>query len=377
MHLRSTAVSALLVLAPLASAHGILVNPAPREGQGIAPGPKFAVFPPPADLMALCGSNNNAGPVSATFTAGETVPVKWAVTIGHVSAPGVTISIKYNPNDPFEVLAKGLDVDTLTASVKLPADKFSENAVLQWTWASQEDGGFYLECADIAVKPAAKAPEAPKPPVTEAPAPKPPVVEAPAPKPPVVEVPAPKPPVVEAPAPKPPVVEAPAPKPPVVEAPAPPVVEAPAPKPPVVDAPVPSPPVVIASAPEAPVVVAASQTTSAVETGASSAPTAEATGVAEADLPDCIPEPVQSPSQEPVKAPAPEYPGPEPAMPETENTLPKPSESAPGPAYPQTVPETTGSASTEQPVFSSAFSSKAVTGVLSAFGAGIAALALL
>ncbi|KAI8591995.1 hypothetical protein BDZ88DRAFT_459055 [Geranomyces variabilis] len=349
MHLTPTAVSAALLLAPLVAAHGILVSPAPRAGQGIAPGPKFAIFPPPADLMALCGNNNNPGPVSATFTAGESIPVKWQITIPHVSKPGVTISIKYNPGDKFEALASGLDVNSVTSTVKLPADKASDNAVLQWTWASEEDGGFYLECADIAIKPAATAP--PK-------APEPPVVAAPAP--------APEPPVV---------VAAPAPEPPVV------VAAPPAPEPPVVAAPAPEPPVVVAAqpAPEPPVVVAAPTATAATETSVPSAPIAEApvlatpaatpavgaTGATEPPLPDCIPEPVES-----APAPAPGMPG-MPDMPDMPASM--PTNSAPAAEYPQTAPAPTGSTSTEQQIFSAAFSNKVVSGVASALVAGVAA----
>ncbi|KAJ3139839.1 hypothetical protein HDU90_008737 [Geranomyces variabilis] len=372
MHLTPTAVSAALLLAPLVAAHGILVSPAPRAGQGIAPGPKFAIFPPPADLMALCGNNNNPGPVSATFTAGESIPVKWQITIPHVSKPGVTISIKYNPGDKFEALASGLDVNSVTSTVKLPADKASDNAVLQWTWASEEDGGFYLECADIAIKPAATAPpKAPEPPVVAAP--------APAPEPPVVvAAPAPEPPVVVAapPAPEPPVVAAPAPEPPVV-------VAAPAPEPPVVVAaqPAPEPPVVVAAqpAPEPPVVVAAPTATAATETSVPSAPIAEApvlatpaatpavgaTGATEPPLPDCIPEPVES-----APAPAPGMPG-MPDMPDMPASM--PTNSAPAAEYPQTAPAPTGSTSTEQQIFSAAFSNKVVSGVASALVAGVAA----
>ncbi|KAJ3155640.1 hypothetical protein HDU89_006614 [Geranomyces variabilis] len=351
MHFTPTAVSAALLLAPLVAAHGILVSPAPRAGQGVAPGPKFAIFPPPADLMALCGNNNNAGPVSATFTAGESIPVKWQITIPHVSKPGVTISIKYNPGDRFEALASGLDVNSVTSTVKLPADKASDNAVLQWTWASEEDGGFYLECADIAIKPAAAAPpKTPEPPV---------VVAAPAPEVPVV--------VAAPPAPEPPVVAAPAPEAPVV-------VAAPAPEAPVV--------VTAQPAPEPPVVVAAPTATAATETSAPSAPTAEApvvdlpaappavgaTGATEPPLPDCIPEPVES-----APAPAPGMPSmPDmPAMPALPASM--PTNSAPAAEYPQTAPAPTGSTSTEQ-IFSAAFSNKVVSGVASALVAGVAVL---
>ncbi|KAJ3168479.1 hypothetical protein HDU88_001361 [Geranomyces variabilis] len=353
MHLTPTAVSAALLLAPLVAAHGILVSPAPRAGQGIAPGPKFAIFPPPADLMALCGNNNNPGPVSATFTAGESIPVKWQITIPHVSKPGVTISIKYNPGDKFEALASGLDVNSVTSTVKLPADKASDNAVLQWTWASEEDGGFYLECADIAIKPAATAPpKAPEPPV---------VVAAPAPEPPVV--------VAAPPTPEPHVVVAA----PTATA----ATETSAPSAPTAEA-----PVVVAAPPasEPPVVVAAPTATAATETSAPSAPTAEApvvampaappavgaTGATEAPLPDCVPEPVES-----APASAPGMPG-MPDMPAMPASM--PTNSAPAAEYPQTAPAPTGSTSTEQEIYSAAFSNRVVSGVASALVAGVAAL---
>ncbi|TPX60865.1 hypothetical protein SpCBS45565_g07382 [Spizellomyces sp. 'palustris'] len=135
----------------LVDGHAILVDPKPRAGQGLAPGPKFANFPPTAAQLAGCG-NSTAGAISKTLTAGKNFTVKWAVTIPHISAPGVRLSIQWAPGEPWQILGNGLDVSTNGTSVALPAGKSSNAAVLQWMWASQEDGGFYLECADVAVK---------------------------------------------------------------------------------------------------------------------------------------------------------------------------------------------------------------------------------
>ncbi|KNC96330.1 uncharacterized protein SPPG_08233 [Spizellomyces punctatus DAOM BR117] len=146
----------------LVDGHAILVDPKPRAGQGLAPGPKFGNFPPTAEQLAGC-ANSTAGPISKTLTAGQNIDVKWAVTIPHVSAPGVRLAIQWAPGQAFQVLANGLDVSKNGSSVALPAGKTSNAAVLQWMWASQEDGGFYLECSDVAVKALQDGPGAPGP----------------------------------------------------------------------------------------------------------------------------------------------------------------------------------------------------------------------
>ncbi|KAJ3089332.1 hypothetical protein HK102_006631 [Quaeritorhiza haematococci] len=151
-----TASAVLLSSATLASGHALMVDPPPRNVPDMRqePGGKLTPFPPPANLLNSC--NTQAGPTTpgdavATFTAGQTVTVRWKISIPHRSDPGVRIAVRYGETENFEVLADNIDVNTLSADVQLPAGKTSQNAVIQWIWASQEDGGFYLGCSDVAI----------------------------------------------------------------------------------------------------------------------------------------------------------------------------------------------------------------------------------
>lgn len=147
--------------------HGKMLYPAPRAGSGArtATGTKIAIFPVPADLANSCGGTQNSDPgplaVQATFQSSSSINVVWQTTITHVSAPGVRIAIRYTPSDNFSdsenILANGLDVGSSAgtgchnATVQLDG-RTSDAAVLQWIWASQADGGFYISCADVKVQ---------------------------------------------------------------------------------------------------------------------------------------------------------------------------------------------------------------------------------
>ncbi|KAJ3078637.1 hypothetical protein HK102_004349 [Quaeritorhiza haematococci] len=143
-------------------AHGLLAFPPPRNdpGMSVAPGEKIARFPPPADILNSCHTST-PGPIAATLTAGQAVNVRWDITIPHPSAPGVRIAFARAPGANFEVLAEGVDVNLNAYEVRLPADVTSPNAIIQWVWASETDGGFYLGCSDVAITAQAAAPAAP------------------------------------------------------------------------------------------------------------------------------------------------------------------------------------------------------------------------
>ena len=48
------------------------------------------------------------------------------------------------------VLQDNINVNDLKTIVSLPPNK-SGPAVIQWSWASEEDGGFYMACSDIMI----------------------------------------------------------------------------------------------------------------------------------------------------------------------------------------------------------------------------------
>eukprot|EP01119_Soliformovum_irregulare_P008263 TRINITY_DN21391_c0_g1_i1.p1 TRINITY_DN21391_c0_g1~~TRINITY_DN21391_c0_g1_i1.p1 ORF type:complete len:214 (+),score=52.57 TRINITY_DN21391_c0_g1_i1:34-642(+) len=147
--------SIVLILALVSSvaAHGILACPKPRAGfMGTTPGLKLTPRPPSAAKLQDC-EGTQPGNITATYTAGSTIKVTWDNTIDHPSSPGVRIAFAPAPGAAFQVLsAFGNDIgpegcNSLT--VTLP-NTVSKNAILQWIWDSESDGGYYLGCADIA-----------------------------------------------------------------------------------------------------------------------------------------------------------------------------------------------------------------------------------
>ncbi|KAJ3123119.1 hypothetical protein HK098_002162 [Nowakowskiella sp. JEL0407] len=149
-------------LASLVSGHAVLVSPPPRDGDEKEPGLKIANFPVREDQLQQCvGVGKDVGPVKATFNEGGDVLVKWKITIPHKSDPGVRVAIQY-PGEQFSLLTENVDVNLNQVSVKLPAGK-SGQAILQWLWASQADGGFYMACSDINVKAKSESPASPSP----------------------------------------------------------------------------------------------------------------------------------------------------------------------------------------------------------------------
>jgi len=136
--------------------HGILSCPPARVGQNSGNGIKLYPEPPTAQQTDACDVSVQ-GSITATYKAGASILVSWQTTILHTSYPGVRVAVQYNSTDSFNnnVLANfGTDIGVQglnTIEVMLPANKTSNNAIIQWIWASQEDGGFYLGCADVQI----------------------------------------------------------------------------------------------------------------------------------------------------------------------------------------------------------------------------------
>ena len=51
----------------------------------------------------------------------------------------------------WQVLKEGIDASDESVLVQLPEDKSCNNCVLQWLWEAVEDGGHYVQCADMAI----------------------------------------------------------------------------------------------------------------------------------------------------------------------------------------------------------------------------------
>ena len=140
--------------------HAILTSPTPRrtgntsfEGLGI----KVVNFPMTDLQKSGCLDSVPIAPTS-TFAANANIDVNWEITLPHTSDPGVRIAIQY-PNQPMQVLADNLDVNLKTMTVSAPNK--TGYAVIQWYWASEEDGGFYLACSDVMITPSKKASSGP------------------------------------------------------------------------------------------------------------------------------------------------------------------------------------------------------------------------
>jgi len=177
--------SCLLVLSCISqvAGHAKLLSPVPRGGPIQGPGPKLRSFDDAREtanrLDGGSGCDNKDGDNNypakgkplVTYTAGDTVEVEWDVTIAHKKDrknTGVRIAVQYSDKDSFgdNILAGFLNGDKVENpkevdagvthsekfKVKLPPNKSCKACVLQWIWAAQRDGGYYLGCADIAIR---------------------------------------------------------------------------------------------------------------------------------------------------------------------------------------------------------------------------------
>lgn len=130
-----------------------------------------------------------------TYGAGSLITVEWDVTIAHPADntnTGIRIAVKYNDTDSFaqNILAGPGSGTTVSAQsngqrrnsvvLTLPPNKVSEDAVVQWMWAAQNDNGFYLGCSDVRI---IQGTVPPTPPPTPSPTPQPGVTDAPTPAP--------------------------------------------------------------------------------------------------------------------------------------------------------------------------------------------------
>ena len=51
----------------------------------------------------------------------------------------------------WQVLKEGIDASDESVLVQIPEEKLCTNCVLQWLWEAVEDGGHYVQCADMAI----------------------------------------------------------------------------------------------------------------------------------------------------------------------------------------------------------------------------------
>ena len=97
---------------------------------------------------------SQAVPATQTYQPGESITVAWKTTIPHDNAPGVRIAVRYvnKPGDTFasHILANNQNgAQDGNSVVQLPNTQ--GRAELMWSWASTQDGGYYVSCADIVI----------------------------------------------------------------------------------------------------------------------------------------------------------------------------------------------------------------------------------
>jgi hypothetical protein len=134
------------------TAHAILEFPTSRktgkmsfQGTGV----KISNFPPTTEQLNSCLDSTATAPVS-TFSINDSITVTWKITIPHQSDPGVRIA--FQSGTKMVVVKDNVNVNDLKSTVQIPKDLKPGNNVLQWIWASKEDGGFYMACSDITIQ---------------------------------------------------------------------------------------------------------------------------------------------------------------------------------------------------------------------------------
>ena len=198
--MRSLVVVLLACLASPVTGHAIMINPTPRTGtDGGGQGNKLQPFGDARN--SNCGGANNGDPPpfnaalrqpTEAFTPGSSINVQWELTIPHDADNldiGVRVAVHYSCDDSFNdnILVGCLDGDpgcddqtnagvylnrkaaaadgspagTIGGViVDLPPGKTSNYAVIQWVWQARSDGGYYVQCADIAIVAPPGAPRA-------------------------------------------------------------------------------------------------------------------------------------------------------------------------------------------------------------------------
>eukprot|EP00462_Mataza_sp_D1_P007373 CAMPEP_0175123458 /NCGR_PEP_ID=MMETSP0087-20121206/2257_1 /TAXON_ID=136419 /ORGANISM="Unknown Unknown, Strain D1" /LENGTH=742 /DNA_ID=CAMNT_0016405157 /DNA_START=24 /DNA_END=2252 /DNA_ORIENTATION=- len=118
--------------------------------------------------MGCGGTANNEQPAKtsvATFVAGTTSALNFSITLPHNgngvgAGPNILrVALHYSECDSFEdnkLVQFTNKMELLQTGVHqlrfvVPAGKFCDNCVLQWMWASEPDGGFYIGCADVKI----------------------------------------------------------------------------------------------------------------------------------------------------------------------------------------------------------------------------------
>ncbi|KAI9138815.1 hypothetical protein BKA69DRAFT_1040602 [Paraphysoderma sedebokerense] len=103
----------------------------------------------PGDQQQFNGClGTSPGTPAASASPGRPFTVSWNITIPHENPPGVTLSMRCAGAQDFQPLATGIDINAKSATVNIPADA-NGACEMQWRWTSTEDGGSYIECADI------------------------------------------------------------------------------------------------------------------------------------------------------------------------------------------------------------------------------------
>jgi len=166
-----------------------LTQPVPRIGTAgpTGDGNKLTPFTSARDVANRgCGGTDNGDlgvQIPKVFYApGSTLVLEWRLTIPHPADrldTGMRVALHYGPDDSFDcnVLLGGLGGDSGFQNTKdiqrnaiavnapnaaagsihrtivqLPVNKTCNYCTLQWSWAARSDNGYYVSCADIAIR---------------------------------------------------------------------------------------------------------------------------------------------------------------------------------------------------------------------------------
>lgn len=150
----SSLVLSLAFASTVVYSHAILTTPKSRtSGTQMSfkdDGIKIATFPPPPKNLNSC-LDSTPQPSTLTVSPGGQTTLEWAITLPHSSDPGVRVALLDPKGGPAMVLVDKVNVNDLKTTVTFPAGLSPGPAVMQWIWASEEDGGFYMACSDITV----------------------------------------------------------------------------------------------------------------------------------------------------------------------------------------------------------------------------------
>ncbi|KAI8318883.1 hypothetical protein GQ54DRAFT_306709 [Martensiomyces pterosporus] len=176
--------AAVLALASSAAAHISIINPCPRyspvgencpalpAGESLDTG-EHAINAPISSVqlggaMPLCRHTTPYATPSATWTAGQSVTIKFNPSAAIHSGGNCEFSISYDNGKTFAVVHQELrycflgakpasltnTATVLSYTFNLPADlPSSDKAVFAWSWVNASGNReFYMNCADVAIK---------------------------------------------------------------------------------------------------------------------------------------------------------------------------------------------------------------------------------